>query len=331
MMEIDRLSFSIDPDSLLPEQSAQLHQVADAELAVAVLVEHRAQQSTAESALLADLLLLLAEQAAKRLGTAGLLRCATGQGALGEVGHHDRRQHLQQLAGLALAEAGGLGDAGFRARLPAAEDVAEDAGAVVLPGLAAAEHGAEHAADIHAGMVLLQRAEQRLRALRLAGVPAERAHDEGQGSADRGRGLFLADAELLCELAGGRALELGGEVVGERGHGGTPVVGTLDGTRRALRRGRRQSSGGPSMRRPQSSTWLDARRRSTSFRHEGTSGSSSAAPSCTGSSTRSASRRISLRSGHAGQGRSSRTRASRSEEHTSELQSRENLVCRLLL
>src|SRR3546814_6848655 len=56
------------------------------------------------------------------------------------------------------------------------------AGAVGLAVLRAAEHRAEHAADVAAGMVLLQRAEQRLRAFGLAGVAAQRAHQQRQRS-----------------------------------------------------------------------------------------------------------------------------------------------------
>src|SRR3546814_1879554 len=77
--------------------------------------------------------------------------------ALGQVRHHDRREDLQQLVRLAALQAGGLGDAGLRALLLAAEDVAKDAGAVGLAVLRAAEHRAEHAADVAAGVILLQR------------------------------------------------------------------------------------------------------------------------------------------------------------------------------
>src|SRR3546814_2841590 len=85
-----------------------------------------------------------------------------------------------QLVRLAALQAGGLGDAGLRALLLAAEDVAKDAGAAGLAVLRAAEHRAEHAADVAAGVILLQRAEQRLRAFGLAGVAAQRAHQQRQ-------------------------------------------------------------------------------------------------------------------------------------------------------
>src|SRR5690606_1994994 len=168
------------------EQAAtHLQQVADAQLAIAVLVEHRPEQAAAEATLLADLLLFLAEDVAEhvrirtrgaRLGAAALLEHAFRQ-----VRHHDRGEDLQQLPGLAALQARGLGDAGLCAFLLPAEDVAEDAGAVGLPVLRAAEHRTQHAAEIGAaGMVVLQRTEQRLRAFRLAGVAAQRAHQQGQ-------------------------------------------------------------------------------------------------------------------------------------------------------
>src|SRR3546814_188114 len=127
-----------------------------------------------------------------------------------------------QLVRLAALQAGGLGDAGLRALLLAAEDVAKDAGAVGLAVLRAAEHRAEHAADVAAGMVLLQRAEQRLRAFGLAGVAAQRAHQQRQRGADGGRGLGGIDAQLLRDLLDRCALELRGEVVGEGGHRACP-------------------------------------------------------------------------------------------------------------
>src|SRR3546814_10936341 len=72
--------------------------------------------------------------AAERLGvrTCGAGLAAALEHAFGQVGHHDRGEDLQQLPGLAALQAGGLGDAGLRALLPAAEAVAKDAGAVGL-------------------------------------------------------------------------------------------------------------------------------------------------------------------------------------------------------
>src|SRR3546814_9516797 len=109
-------------------------------------------------------------------------------------------------------------DAGLLALLPAAEAVAKHAGAVGLAVLRAAEHRAEHAADVAAGMVLLQRAEQRLRAFGLAGVAAQRAHQQRQRGADGGRGLGGIDAQLLRDLLERCALEIG------RAHVWTPVT-----------------------------------------------------------------------------------------------------------
>src|SRR3546814_20781288 len=62
------LTGSFSPGSAAPAQqpAADLHQVADAQLPVAVLVEHRAEQAAAGAALLADVLLFLAEDAAER-------------------------------------------------------------------------------------------------------------------------------------------------------------------------------------------------------------------------------------------------------------------------
>src|SRR3546814_4896053 len=56
---------SFTPGSTAPAQqaAADLHQVAEAQLSIAVLVEHRAEQAAAEAALLADVLLFLAEDA----------------------------------------------------------------------------------------------------------------------------------------------------------------------------------------------------------------------------------------------------------------------------
>src|SRR3546814_2694443 len=58
---------SFTPGSTAPAQqaAADLHQVAEAQLSIAVLVEHRAEQAAAEAALLADVLLFLAEDAAE--------------------------------------------------------------------------------------------------------------------------------------------------------------------------------------------------------------------------------------------------------------------------
>src|SRR3546814_933973 len=61
---------SFTPGSTAPAQqaAADLHQVAEAQLSIAVLVEHRAEQAAAEAALLADVLLFLAEDAAEGVG-----------------------------------------------------------------------------------------------------------------------------------------------------------------------------------------------------------------------------------------------------------------------
>src|SRR3546814_218462 len=144
-------------------------------------------------------------------------------------------------------------DAGLLALLPAAEAVAKHAGAVGLAVLRAAEHRAEHAADVAAGMVLLQRAEQRLRAFGLAGVAAQRAHQQRQRGADGGRGLGGIDAQLLRDLLDRCALELRGEVVGVGGHRACPWEVRDGHPTTTMLRGR-QSRAGPSMRRPQSPT-----------------------------------------------------------------------------
>src|SRR3546814_14372651 len=73
-------------------------------------------------------------------------------------------------------------------------------------------------------MVLLQRAEQRLRAFGLAGVAAQRAHQQRQRGADGGRGLGGIDAQLLRDLLDRCALELRGEGAGEGGYRACPGV-----------------------------------------------------------------------------------------------------------
>src|SRR5690606_21782485 len=120
--------------ALAAEQAAaDLQQVADAELAVTTPVEHGSKQ-VASAAFLADLLLVLAEQGPERL-RAGV---ALLGGLAGEEGHHERGEDLQQLAGLVGVQPRDLGYPGLRARLAAAEDVAEDACAVGLAPATAA-------------------------------------------------------------------------------------------------------------------------------------------------------------------------------------------------
>src|SRR3546814_9402995 len=95
---------SFTPGSTAPAQqaAADLHQVAEAQLSIAVLVEHRAEQAAAEAALLADVLLFLAEDAAEGVGIrARRLATVALEHALGQVRHHDRREDLQQLVRLA--------------------------------------------------------------------------------------------------------------------------------------------------------------------------------------------------------------------------------------
>src|SRR5690606_25964769 len=120
----------------------------EAELAVAVLVEHRAQQPAAEAALLAHLLLLAAEDRPQRLRVGRLRLVLALEHLAGEEGQHDRREDAHELAGLVAAQAGGLAEARLRARQPATEHVAEDAGAVGLARLRSAEHGAEQSAEV---------------------------------------------------------------------------------------------------------------------------------------------------------------------------------------
>lgn len=136
------------------EAVADFHQVTDAELAVAVLIEHRTQQSAGQSALLLGMPLFLAEHLAQRL-RARLRYCldiALAEHALGQVGHHDGCQHFQQGTGLFAANPRELADALLGARLLAAEDMGQD-----LPALAAAtaQYGTQDAADIQSGVVLL--------------------------------------------------------------------------------------------------------------------------------------------------------------------------------
>src|SRR5690606_25941833 len=141
------------------QAAADPEHVAQAELAVAVLVEHGTEQAAADAALPAHLLLLLAQDRTEQLGA----RIGAAAGAavlehpLGQEGEHDRGEDLHQLAGLVVAQAGGLAEPGLGARQLAAEHVAEDARAVGLPRLLATEHGPEQAAEIaRAGEVGLQ-------------------------------------------------------------------------------------------------------------------------------------------------------------------------------
>src|SRR3546814_17473290 len=60
-------SFSPGSAATAQQAAADLHQVADAQLPVAVLVEHRAEQAAAAAALLADVPSPLSEDAAGRL------------------------------------------------------------------------------------------------------------------------------------------------------------------------------------------------------------------------------------------------------------------------
>src|SRR5690606_25181112 len=126
------------------QPAADPEHIAEPELAIAILVEHRAKQATADAALLAHLLLLLAENRAEQ----GCVGFALRQRALPLVleqlprqeGEHDRREQLHQLAGLVAAQAGGLSETRFGAWQLPAQHVAEDAGVISLARLRAAEH-----------------------------------------------------------------------------------------------------------------------------------------------------------------------------------------------
>src|SRR5690606_38992688 len=237
---------STSDSALAPQQSAaDLQQVAEAEFAVAVLVEHRAQQPAAEAALLADLLLFTAQDRAQRLGIGRLRLALALEHLAGEEGQHDRREDAHQLPGLVVAQAGGLAEAGLRARQLATEHVAEDAGAGGLPRLRAAEHGAEQAAEVAgAGEILLQCAEQRLGPLRLAGIAAERAEQQGQRGAHGGGGLVLPGAQLLRDLLQRRALELLEQLLGQgTGHRTSPGTRALRGAPTVALRSARKAPG----------------------------------------------------------------------------------------
>src|SRR5690606_23592867 len=81
----------------------------------AVPVEHRAQQPAAEAALLADLLLLTAQDRAQRPGIGHLRRALALEHLAGEEGQHDRREGAHPLPGRALSQAGPLDESGLRA------------------------------------------------------------------------------------------------------------------------------------------------------------------------------------------------------------------------
>ncbi|KAG0928729.1 hypothetical protein G6F31_017611 [Rhizopus arrhizus] len=126
---------------------------------------------------------------------------------------------------LAQQLSGGLGQAGFHLLLAAAEDVAEDAGAIAGgTTTTSAQHRTEHAAQVQAAVVVLQRAEQGLRPLRLRGVVAQRAHQHRQRGADRAGGLGIADAELLRHLLQRSAQQFGEKFIGQA-HQGNPRFG----------------------------------------------------------------------------------------------------------
>ena len=75
-----------------------------------------------------------------------------------------------------------------------------------LPALLAAQHRTEDVGDAATRcMVASERAEQRIRTLRLAGVVAHGTEDHRQCGRDCPGGLRLAGAELLADLLQGRA------------------------------------------------------------------------------------------------------------------------------
>jgi hypothetical protein len=67
-------------------------------------------------------------------------------------------------------------------------------------------------------MVTIERAKERLRAVRLRCVPAQGAEQQGQCGLDSGAGLPWFDAELPGNLLQRGALQLRIQLVGEIGH-----------------------------------------------------------------------------------------------------------------
>ena len=76
-------------------------------------------------------------------------------------------------------------------------------------------HRPEHAADVQAAVVVLQRPQQGFGALRPGGVVAQCAHQQRQRGADRACGLLAVQPQLLGDLLQRCALQLGKKIVGE--------------------------------------------------------------------------------------------------------------------
>ena len=155
-------------------------------------------------------------------GRAGI--AALAEEALREEAEHDRRQDLHQLGGLVTTQASGLTQAGFGPGLRATKDMSQDRRAVGLAGRCstATQYGPQHAAQVQAGVVFLQGAEQSFGTLWLGRILAQCTQQQRQRGADGAGGLHLPGAQLLGNLLQRRALQLLEEFFGEAvgAHGG---------------------------------------------------------------------------------------------------------------
>ena len=182
-------------------------------LATATMLSAYANHGT----LLLHLRALLAEHTAQGTGVH-----AASHHLLGQEGHHDGSQDLEQLGRLVGTDAGCLAQACFGTRLCATEDVTENAAAVHLARGgghgATTQQGAEQAAQIQAAcgcrhVVTLQRAEQVFRALRRLGVAAQCTHDHGNRGGNGILCLGVVGAQLAGDLAQQRSLQLAQQLV----------------------------------------------------------------------------------------------------------------------
>ena len=202
--------------SALQERAANLQQVTDTDLAITVLIQHCVQQAATQATLLLHLGTFLTQHATQAAGVH-----AAGHHAAGQEGHHDRRQDLEQLAGLAGAHAADLAQASFGARLGATKDMAQDAAAIQLATgrLATAEHGTEQATQIQtagrrtAHVVALQRIEQAVSTLLRLGILAQGTHDHRNRCRNGIAGLGRAGTQLAGDLAQAVALQLLQQVI----------------------------------------------------------------------------------------------------------------------
>ena len=149
-------------------------------------------------------------------------------GALGlpQGGHHDRRQHPQQLPALGGVESGRRPESPGDRALLSAEDVAEDAGAGAPSSV---QQGREVVQDA-AVVVAIEGAGERGGAGGRLRVARERPDECGEGGTDRLLRRRVIGAELLAHLAHRITTKLLHETVEQGRHEG-PRVGSAPGAR----------------------------------------------------------------------------------------------------